>query len=360
MKRVGQCLALSCLALTVQLAAPGAPAAAAETSPTKTMGEPKDDQALVYFIREARFQGGGRTMFLYADDIFLGTLDNNSYTFAYVPPGKHLLWLNWARINAEVELAAGKVYYFNVWDKIRDVDEEFGKTLIGAVKSYSTPTPKEQQTSAEHISERYGKAQKVAAKKPADQPDLAGSKQAREEHIAEWPRVDLAPYTVLVIEDFEMADPKAAERPKEYLVQSAGRRLAEQVAKNVGEGAFAEVRRGAAAEPVAGGVVLKAKITQYKPGSEMARLMVAGAGSVQLELEARLVDAATGQEITHFAADRTWAWGGALGVSRGIEEMERNLAYELATYLRRSKGAPDPGEPAGGAHEDRGPREPQE
>jgi hypothetical protein len=27
-----------------------------------------------------------------------------------------------------------------------------------------------------------------------------------------------------------------------------------------------------------------------------------------------------------------------LGASRGIEEMERNVAYELALYLKRQKG----------------------
>lgn len=336
MSRSAHRVPFAVLAVVFTLAAP---AAAAETSTTKTMGEPREDQALVYFIREARFQGGGRTMFLYADDTFLGTLDNNSYTFAYLPPGKRLLWLNWARINEEVELEAGKVYYYNVWDRIRDVGEDFGKTLIEAVKTYSTPSAKEQQTSADHIRGRYGKAQEVAARKPEDRPDVAGPKGAREDHIAKWPQVDLAAYDVLIIEDFEMADPKAADRAKEYLVSSAPKRLPDQVAKNVGEGAFAEVRRGAAGEPVVGAVVLTARITQYKPGSETARLMIAGAGSAQLELEARLVDAATGKELTRFAADRTWAWGGALGASRGIEEMERNLAYEMAVYLRRSKGA---------------------
>ena len=89
--------------------------------------------------------------------------------------------------------------------------------------------------------------------------------------------------------------------------------------------------------------MLKAQITQYKPGSETARLMIAGAGSSQLEMDAQLVDAESGREIARFSVDRTWAWGGTLGASRGIEEMERNLAYELALYLRRAKtGEPPP------------------
>src|SRR5688500_15717460 len=88
-------------------------------TPVKQEGQVAVDSALVYFMREARFQGGGRTMFLYSDDQFVGTLDNDCYTFASLPPGRHLLWLNWARINLEVELEAGKTYWYNVFDKIR-------------------------------------------------------------------------------------------------------------------------------------------------------------------------------------------------------------------------------------------------
>lgn len=327
--------------------APAEMAAAANRAPTKQGGEVAADSALVYFVREGHFQGSGRTMFVYCDDTFVGTLDNDCYTFAHLPPGKHLLWLNWARINAEVELEAGKTYYFNVWDKVREVDESFGKTLVGAVKGYCTPTPKEQATSAEHIQERYGKAQKVAATKPADAEADHTATKKREENVSRWPKVDLAPYGTLFVEDFAMADPKAGERKKEYLVESAPQRLPDMVVKNVGTAAFEEVVRGTPAEPREGSVILRAKITQYKPGSETARLMVAGAGSAQLEMSAELVDAASGKSLVQLPVDRTWAWGGILGASRGIEEMERNVAYELGLYLQRMRGAATaPAEPA--------------
>lgn len=315
-----------------------APALAATRSAQKQEGEIKPDSALVYFVREGHFQGSGRTMFVYSDDTFAGTIDNDCYTFAHLPPGKHLLWLNWARINAEVELEAGKVYYFNVWDKIRPIEESFGKALLGGVKGYCTPEPKEQETSAEHIRERYGKAQQVAAKKPAGgTPDVTAEKK-REENVARWPKVDLAPYGVLFVEDFAMADPKAGERKKEYLVQSAPQRLPDMVAKNVGTATFTEVVRGTPPEPRDGAVILRAKITQYKPGSETARFMLAGAGSAQLEMDVELVDSGSGKPLAKIPIDRTWGWGGALGASRGIEEMERNVAYELGLYLQRSKG----------------------
>jgi hypothetical protein len=251
---------------------------AAQKSPQKQRGEPADDRALVYFLREARFQGGGRTMFVYSDDQFVGTLDNNCYTFAQLPPGNHLLWLNWSRINAEVELEAGKTYYFNLWDKIRPLDEGLGATMIDALAGYCTPEPKEQATSAGHIAERYGKAQQRAAAKPADQPDATALRR-REENVAKWPRADLAAYQVLVIEDFAMADPHAADRKKTYLVETAPKRIPDQLARELGSGVFAEVLRGVPAEPRPGALLLRARITQYKPGSETARLMVAGAGA---------------------------------------------------------------------------------
>ncbi len=331
-----------CLAFLASLLIPAA-AEAAQKSPQKQRGEIAADTALVYFLREGRFQGGGRTMFVYADEQFVGTLDNNCYTFAQLPPGKHLLWLNWSRINAEVELEAGKTYYFNLWDKIRPVDEGLGATMIDALGGYCTPEPKEQATSAEHIAERYGQAQRRAAAKPADQPDATALRR-REENVAKWPRADLAAYQVLVIEDFAMADPEAAERKKTYLVETAPKRIPDQVVRELGSGVFAEVLRGAPAEPRPGALLLRARITQYKPGSETARLMVAGAGAAHLEMTSELVDADSGRTLAVLPADRTWAFGGMLGAARGIEEMERNVAYELALYLKKHKGTPAPSE----------------
>jgi hypothetical protein len=316
------------------------PAEAAIRSPTKQVGEARPDSALVYFIREGHFQGGGRTMFVYSDDSFVGTLDNDCYTFAHLPPGKHLLWLNWSRINAEVELEAGKTYHYNVWDQIRPVDEGFGKALIAGVKGHCAPAPKEQESAAEHIRERYGAAQTRAAKKPEGAPPEHTADKKREANVARWPQIDLASYGTLFVEDFPMADPKAAARKKAYLVESAPQRLPDMVAKNVGPAAFTEVVRGTPPEARAGAVILRAKITQYKPGSETARLMVAGAGSAHLEMAAELIDARSGQSLVQLPIDRTWAWGGVLGASRGIEEMERNVAYELGLYLQRSRGMP--------------------
>lgn len=314
------------------------PAAASTKSAEKTFGEVREGQALCYFIREPHFQGSARTMFLYADDTLLGVLENNSYTFTYLEPGKHLLWLNWAKINDEVELEAGKAYYFTVWTNFDDIGEELGKTLIGQTKFHTTPDEKEIATSTEHITNRQGKAEKYAEKGTTK--DYVGTKSKREEHIADWPLVDLASRSVLFIEDFAMADPKAAERTKAYRVEAVPRYLPDQVRDILGEGVFDEVRREAPAGQNAGAVILRGKITQYKPGSESARLMVAGAGSAKLDFEATLIDGGSGAELGRVAGERTWAWGGAAGASRGIVDLEKNVAYELALYLKRCKLGP--------------------
>ncbi|HUP21703.1 MAG TPA: DUF4410 domain-containing protein [Thermoanaerobaculia bacterium] len=338
----GWCGTLAAVAVAIPLEA----ALAAEKSPTKQEGEPTADAALVYFMREPRFMARARTMFVYSDDQLAGTLDNDCYTFATLPPGEHLLWLNWAKVNLEVELEPGKTYWYNVFDEIRPIEESFGRALLGGLSGYCTPTDEERRTSAKHVSERFDKAQRVAAKKPADQPDVTAQKR-REKNVAKWPRVELAACEVLVVEDFAMADPKAGERKKDYLVESAPARLADQVVQALPAELFAEVLR-APAPPPPGALVLRGSITQYKPGSETARFMVAGAGAAHLEMELELRNTDTDVTLARLPVDRTWAFGGAAGAARGIEEMERNVAYELALYLQRScpaaaVGGPDTG-----------------
>jgi len=166
-------LALALATLAGALAAP--PVTGAEKSAKKVFGEVKPDQALLYLIREGHMQGAARTAFVFADETFLATLDNNSYAFAYLPPGKHLLWLNWAQVNAEVELAAGQTYYFNVWASFEPLDELSGQAFLKGIKSYVTPEAAELEKSREHIQERYGKATASAAKKPSSMPLFTGS-----------------------------------------------------------------------------------------------------------------------------------------------------------------------------------------
>jgi hypothetical protein len=258
-----------------------------------------------------------------------------------LPPGEHMLWLNWAKVTHQAELAAGKVHYFDIpASGFVEVDEATGRALIAAVEGFATPTPKERQTAEEHVRERYGKAQAASAAAPRARP--ATGRGERERHVARWAHADLAGYSVLYVEDFAMSDPKAAERTQGHLVTTAPGRLASQLVQNLPDGLFTAVHRGAPTGAVEGAVVLRGEITQYKPGSAAARMVVAGAGAARLDFTASLVDAASGAELARFADERSWGWGGAMGAVGGIETIEQNLAYELSLYLEgcRRGGAP--------------------
>jgi hypothetical protein len=312
----------------------GPDAVAATKSGDKVRAESVEDQALLYLIREKRFQGSARTMFVYADQLLVGVLENNSYTFCYVEPGGHLLWLNWAKINTEVELEAGQTYFFNIGPRgIDDVGEEWGRPLIEAVRWYCTPEDKELHKAESHIAKRYDKAQRVAARKP-DEADLA---KGSEKRIAKWPLVDLSGYSKLIIAEFELTDPKADTRKKVHQVRSAPARLADAVGTSLDEGVFEEVLRPSAEPVPEGAVELRVQLTQYKPGSRTARFMIAGAGAAHFNFAGQIVDAVTGEVLSEFADKRTWAWGGHMGESFGIEEMERNAALDIALYLERCK-----------------------
>lgn len=322
--------AVAVAAVAVALLVPATQAGTTTTQ--KAFAEPNEEDALVYFIRTKRFSGSGRTMFLYADDRFLGVLDNDSYTFAHIPPGERFLWLNWARINRTVDLQAGETYYFVVWDTILDVTEEVGLRRIEEVKSYCQPTDKEIKTSEEHIRKRSDKAVEFAEK---DTGERAGSKADREKHIAKWPEVDLSGYSILVIEDFAVTDPKASQRKNQDLLSTAPSRVANLVRSDLDKGTFDEVRRERTEGPLEGALILRVELTQYKPGSAAGRFMIAGAGAARLDFLARLIDGATGEELATFSDERAYGWGGAMGAAGGIETIEKNLAYELAVYLER-------------------------
>jgi hypothetical protein len=314
---------------------------AAEKHTDKQIGEAVDNAALVYFVREKKMQWKARTFFVFADDEFVGTIDNNCYTFAYLRPGERLLWLNFAKITETAELQPGEVYYYKVTPtgtsfsnrlSIEDIGEDWGQALVAEVKSYCTPTEKEIETSEKYVVERLGKAQKYAAKEPE------GSYwYSREKSVGRWPHADLAPYSTLIIEDFTLTDPKADERKHRLQVQTAPSRIADKVEGQLGDEVFAEVLRGEKSELAEGTVVLRGEITRYKPGSRVARSAMIGTSNSYLDFAMHLIDAATGEELATFSGDRTWFWGGMAGESVGIEEMEESLAFELAVYLTECK-----------------------
>ncbi len=323
------------------------PLAAADKSPKKVFGEIQPDQALVYLIREGHMLGAALTVFAYADQQFLGTLKSNSYTFTYLPPGPYLLWahpLGFTVSNTQVQLDAGKVYYFNVWNSFDPLDEVTGPAFLKGIKQYLIPGDDDREKAKEQIAEDYAKATKKAVNNLQDAPQVDDPAR-RQAHVAAWPQIDLEALRHPLRRGLRHGGSRGQSAvEKDYLVESVPLRLAKLVVADLGAGVFDEVRQSAACEAAPGVAVLRARILEYKPGSETARAIIAGAGSAQLKVHVTLANGETGSTLAQFDAKGLWAWGGQLGASRGIQDLEKNVAYEMASYLKYSKGVAEPPE----------------
>lgn len=125
----------------------------------KSFGNSKSDKALVYLIRQRNMVASLRTQFVYADQNFLATLDNNTYTYVYLEPGQHLIWTNWTSVQKQMEFIVGQTYYLNILQFIEVLDPTVGNSIIrNSISHFATPTQKEIKTASKHIAHRYGRA----------------------------------------------------------------------------------------------------------------------------------------------------------------------------------------------------------
>jgi hypothetical protein len=76
-----------CLGSVFALLLTAATSHAAVKSRDKPLAEPRDDKGLIYCVHPYKMVAGARTMFVYADQTFLGVLEVNSYTLAGSRPG---------------------------------------------------------------------------------------------------------------------------------------------------------------------------------------------------------------------------------------------------------------------------------
>lgn len=165
---------------------------------------------------------------------------------------------------------------------------------------------------------------------------FAAKEEKRLRRALEWPRADTTAYSRVFVEDCEVTDPKADERKIRNLVEEVPERLADFIAYAIDEEVYPEVERRSP-EPGEEGLLLKVELTQYKPGSQTARFLMAGTSAARLDLKVHLVDAASGETLTTFTEDRNFNWGGMIGM-RSITLMEERAAIELAAYLSLCKG----------------------
>jgi hypothetical protein len=165
----------------------------------------------------------------------------------------------------------------------------------------------------------------------------AGGKPKGSKKAEKFPHVDLSSYSVLYLEDFELADPKVAKKEKKrHRAETMTRWFPDFIDNTIDRESFPEIRRGSA-DGEEGAVILRGRILRYKRGSAAARAMMAGAGKAKLKLEVSVVDAGSGEELVTFPVNRMWAWGGILGASKGIEDIQENVGYQLSRYLEQCR-----------------------
>ena len=158
---------VACLLLPL-LVCSAASAEAAVKTREKVYGEIVPDKALIYVVRPGSFFGKIRTSFVYVDDQFLGVVDNSSYTFGCLEPGRHLLWLSATRVRKEIDVAAGQEYFLLLLmappGGFHWVPKETGMAWIEKIKFHATPTEKELRTVEDHLENKYAKAERREAK----------------------------------------------------------------------------------------------------------------------------------------------------------------------------------------------------
>ena len=314
-------------------------ASAATKSVQKEYGKPKDDKALAYFIRTKRTLSAIVPMFVYADDKFVGVLANNCYTYAYLDPGERVLWNDWERANTRFEFEPGETYYFSAWAQIDYLPRVSGMRLMQQVKFHCSPSDEEIQTAKGQISDNTGKTE------DADSLESYFQHHGGEKRIAKWPRVELSGYSILVIEDFEVTDPKAAKRKKANLMMSAPNRVANFVQTFLAPGTFREVRREELEQPNEAALILRVELTQYKPGQGIVGGVAGLAWPARLDFTARLIDGGNSSVLATFSDERAGFWIEGFQFRSAIDFVEKVLAYELATYLERQTGAPVAAQP---------------
>ena len=82
-------------------------------------GEPQEGHALVYVFRPAKIAYAVKT-WAFADDDLMMVSKPTAYSFAQVPAGKRLFWTKSENTSAmELEVEAGKTYYFKIKIKIK-------------------------------------------------------------------------------------------------------------------------------------------------------------------------------------------------------------------------------------------------
>lgn len=120
---------------------------------TAPLIEPDPNAAIVYFLREGAFMGGGLSYFIYEDDKKIGLLKSGSYFIHKTVPGKHTFWAETeARAAVTLDVQAGQTYYIEgsvgmgMWagrPELREITRPLADRLLPDLKYIRLATPEE-------------------------------------------------------------------------------------------------------------------------------------------------------------------------------------------------------------------------
>jgi hypothetical protein len=101
---------------------------------------------------------------------------------------------------------------------------------------------------------------------------------------------------------------------------------------------FEEVRKEGPALGTNTELIVTGTIRKYRPGDRVLRGVLIGLGATSFRGDLILKDGAEQRVLFSAPFDKLWAWGGYLGMSRGIEDIVSETAATVAATVARAKG----------------------
>jgi hypothetical protein len=142
---------------------------------------------------------------------------------------------------------------------------------------------------------------------------------------------DLRNFDVVTVTPFDTTKAKNTD-------PSVGVRFAEDISRRLkfdfGQ-TFKEVKMG---NPTGSTneLIVTGEITSYAPGDRALRGVMIGLGAASFKGSLCLKSNET--QLIQIPFDKLWAWGGLMGMSKGIEDMEAEAAASIANTVAREKG----------------------
>ncbi len=141
--------------------------------------------------------------------------------------------------------------------------------------------------------------------------------------------VDLTKYTRCYVADAKSTDGVVV--PLDVL-NTTGDKIASELR---GRKAFDDVLR----EPPpkdAPSVQVQTTYTSYRPGSRALRFLLIGLGTANLKMQVDLQDGQSGKLLATGTVHEFWGWGGIMGMSRGIEEMQKSAIKNVGQGIDKA------------------------